>query len=575
MASTIAMFTGLSGLNANARSLDVTGNNIANVNTTAFKSTRLAFASQFSRNLGLGSAPNGDTGGSNPRQVGLGVTIAGTQRNFGIGSLSATGSQTDMAIGGDGFFIVDRGGSDRLFTRSGAFTSNSERQLITATGERVLGWGIDDNFQVDRSALVPIAIPLGELRIAEATENVRMGGTLNNAESSVVATSGTRIALGAMTDTSGPIATTSLVTNLRNLAGNPIAAVGDTLSLDTPKKGGLDLPTRTLEITATTTLQEVMDFFAASLGIQATGANPDGFTPGVTLDALTGIVTIVGNTGIDNGLGLTPQEIQVRTPAGTTASDRFSLTRVAEANGESAFKEFSAFDTLGNEVKVNITLTLVSRGATGSTWRYETNSPGDTDGDPRIASGTISFDTAGRVIGDGKINVSVNRAAVGAGEPLLFSLDLSRTIAAANPAVTGGNTTTPRSTLSTLSRDGSPLGTLTNFAVGADGTIVGSFDNGLTRTIGQVAIAAFANPAGLIDAGQNLFQVGANSGNPNTVVPGEGGTGGIVAGSLELSNVDLSNEFINLILASTGYSASSRVISTSDQLLQQLLTIGR
>src|SRR5207248_6536886 len=109
MASTTALYSGLSGLTANARNLDVIGNNIANANTTAFKSSRMLFATQFSRNLSEGTAPSTFTGGSNPSQIGLGVAIAGTQRDFTTGSLSTTGDQRDLAIDGNGFCIVKRG----------------------------------------------------------------------------------------------------------------------------------------------------------------------------------------------------------------------------------------------------------------------------------------------------------------------------------------------------------------------------------------------------------------------------------------------------------------------------------
>ena len=118
MASTTALFTGLAGLNSNARQLDVIGNNISNVNTTAYKSNRLQFSSAFNRTFSLGTSPNSSTGGSNPGQIGLGVTMAGTQRNFSNGAISPTGLNTDLAIEGNGFFVVERAG-ERLFTRAG------------------------------------------------------------------------------------------------------------------------------------------------------------------------------------------------------------------------------------------------------------------------------------------------------------------------------------------------------------------------------------------------------------------------------------------------------------------------
>ena len=123
--------------------------------------------------------------------------------------------------------------------------------------------------------------------------------------------------------------------------------------------------------------------------------------------------------------------------------------------------------------------------------------------------------------------------------------------------------------------DGFALGTLTTFGIGQDGVITGGFSNGLTRSLGQVVLASFTNPEGLVDRGNNLFSPGANAGPAVDVTPGTFGTGRLTAGALELSNVDLGREFIDMILTSTGYTASSRVIRTADDLLQQLLLIGR
>src|SRR5262245_33220466 len=147
MASTTALFTGLSGLSANSRRLDVIGNNIANINTTAFKSNRMTFAPTFSRNFSLGTAPSNASGGTNPTQVGLGVTIAGTQRAFSNGAISATGVATDVAIEGDGFFIVNANG-EQLYTRAGAFSRNQNNDLVTIDGAHVRGFTVDNNFNI-------------------------------------------------------------------------------------------------------------------------------------------------------------------------------------------------------------------------------------------------------------------------------------------------------------------------------------------------------------------------------------------------------------------------------------------
>lgn len=583
MASTVAMFTGLSGLTANSRNLDTIGNNIANVNTTAFKSSRLIFATQFSRNLSLGGGPSAATGGTNPRQVGLGVTIAGTQRDFTTGSLSATGGPSDLSITGDGFFMVNRGGQT-LYTRAGSFTRNSDGELVNVSGDRVLGWSSDNTFQVDRTQLTPLTIPLGRLRIAEASTTAIMNGTLNNTLNpdpnigSFVATTGSAHTLAAMTDASGPspATATSLVTNLRNGVPAAIAVVGDVIALRSVDKGltgaSRKLPDATLTVTASTTLQDVMNFLARGLGIQNTGETP---TPGVTVTA-GGVVRINGNSGENNNIGLLTSMLRVEPPSGA-ATNPLAVAPVLNgsgqpifADGESQYTQFSVYDSLGNRVNLNLTMTMVARGTTavpGSRWRYDINSPDNVGGDPRITTGTIDFDVNGNLLPGTSPSITLNRGPAGAAVPLTFTLDFSRAKAAANP--TGANPLTMQSA------DGSSLGTLSSFSIGNDGIITGGFDNGLTRTLGQVPLAAFSNPEGLVEVGQSLFTNGANAGTPVTVIPGQSGTGEVLAGSLELSNVDLSAEFVNLILASTGYSGASRVITTTDQLLQQLLTIGR
>ena len=126
-----------------------------------------------------------------------------------------------------------------------------------------------------------------------------------------------------------------------------------------------------------------------------------------------------------------------------------------------------------------------------------------------------------------------------------------------------------------LSQDGFQAGTLQDFSIGADGVIVGAFTNGLTRNLGQVVIATFRNYEGLVAITDNLYTTGANSGSAMIKKPAELGAGTISAAALELSNVDLSREFINLIVSSTGFSASSRVIQTSDRLLNELMMLTR
>src|SRR5262245_28888739 len=206
MASTTALFTGLSGLSSNARRLDVIGNNIANVNTTAFKSNRMTFAPTFSRIFSLGTSPGTTSGGTNPSQVGLGVTVAGTQRNFGNGAITATGVATDVAIEGDGFFIVNAGGQ-QLYTRGGAFQRNQDNDLVTISGGKVMGFGIDNDFNIISNNLIELNIPVGTLTLARATQNVSFNGNLN--------ASGTPATTGSITANS-PFFTDAGLTTLLN-----------------------------------------------------------------------------------------------------------------------------------------------------------------------------------------------------------------------------------------------------------------------------------------------------------------------------------------------------------------------
>ena len=198
MPSTTSLYTGLSALSVNSQRLDSIGNNIANVNTTAFKSSRMLFSSQFARTLGVGTAPGAFTGGTNPSQVGLGVGVGGTQKNFSSGAISVTGRATDVAIEGDGFFIVDLAG-ERLYSRSGAFELNENNELVSINGGRIQGFGVDENFQVQAGELAPLTIPVGTLTLAEATKQVEFNGNLD-ADGEVATTGAVATSAGLYSD---------------------------------------------------------------------------------------------------------------------------------------------------------------------------------------------------------------------------------------------------------------------------------------------------------------------------------------------------------------------------------------
>lgn len=585
MASTLALFSSLSGLKANSRTIDVVGNNIANVNTTAFKSSRVNFANVFPLTVREGSPPAAESGGVNPYQVGLGVKTVSTQRNFNPGTVSPTGDPRDLAIEGEGMFQVARAGQT-WYTRAGNFRPDANQVLVTPTGEKLQGYGVDSNFNIATGQVGDVRIPLGRLSLAESTTRISFKGNLN--ANGDVPTRGARIdltgtttaGLRAIATANPPPATGNVIEGATRLvdvedpalpaSGAALFVDGQTVELRGAEKGNKQIATASLPITATTTVAELLSFMEEAIGIDTTiGNNPDGAVPGASVDAATGVISLIGNTGTSNDLRIELTDLRVVDASGATVRNPFVTTKTASADGESVRTSVVAYDSLGTPVTLDMTMSLVSRGNTGTTWRYSVESADDSDVSPLIATGVLNFDTEGQLATRTPVTISLDRANSGAATPVQIEV----LFADGTDNVT--SLTDETSQLAAAFRDGSPLGTLSGFGIGPDGTIVGSFTNGLTRSLGQVVVATFTNYEGLVDEGNNLFRPGPNSGPAQVTTAGALGSGQIVGGALELSNVDLSDEFIKMILASTGYSASSRVIRTSDELLQQLLVLGR
>src|SRR5205807_5997638 len=177
MALTSALFTGLSGLDVNQTRMNVVGNNIANVNTIAFKASRALFKPQSYVTDAGGAAPSTDFGGTNPSQRGLGASVASIEKDFTSGSIEPTGKNTDLAIEGAGFFIAQ--GAEKHYTRDGSFVLNSANELVTTAGDFVQGYGVDSSFNVVAGKLQNIKIPLGAASTAQATQSMTMTGNLD------------------------------------------------------------------------------------------------------------------------------------------------------------------------------------------------------------------------------------------------------------------------------------------------------------------------------------------------------------------------------------------------------------
>jgi flagellar hook protein FlgE len=564
MALTSTLFTGLSGLNTNQTRMNVVGNNIANVNTVAFKASRALFKPQAYVTDQAGGPPSGESGGTNPSQRGLGATVASIDKDFSGGSISATGKNTDMAIEGEGFFVVQTR-EGQQYTRDGSFSLNANHDLVTSGGAYVQGYGVDDNSNIVASQLRNINVPLGAQIAAKATSTLRMEGNLDASGALATNASGF-MTQPIQTSGGGTIDPTTLLTDIESISapGIPLfstAPGSNTLTLSAKKGTGADsLPEATYVVDGASTVQDLMDFFNGALGIDATVAGPP--TPGASIDATGTQLVITGNVGTANTLSLQSNAL-VDGSGGLPL--RFTADPAMTAVGASVHTSAIAYDTLGQQVTLNINTVLESRSATGgTTWRFFVTSPDNAGGNLVLGNGTLEFDGTGQLIDTTGATISLDRTGTGAEPVLPLTLNFE------------GMSSLKQSTGMRLSRqDGYAAGELVDFAISTDGTITGSYSNGLDKTLGQVVLAKFNNPVGLIDEGGNMYRSGSNSGLPIIGAASTLGMGEIRGQSLELSNVDLSNEFINLIVASTGFTAASRVITTSNQLLTELLNTSR
>ena len=574
MALTSALFTGLSGLDVNQTRLNVVGNNIANVNTVAFKGSRVLFKPQFYITDRGGAGPSDGFGGANPSQRGLGATVAAVEKDFTTGAIEPTGKMTDLAVDGDGFFVVQ--GEEQRFTRDGSFNLNSANQLVTSSGDFVQGYGVDDTGNIITGSLQNITIPLGTTTLAKPTESAMLEGNLNGGGD---AASGASILTTQLLTTVGGGAAPDANTLLSNVAaaaapGTPLVAAGETFTLQ-GKRGGRDLNEATFTTTATTTVGDFLNFVRQGLEVDTSvpdDGNPATPTAGVAVEAdattpTAARLVVTGNLGAENSLSLAGTALVNRGGKSPFVfADGMNAAGVASNPvGESVHTSFIAYDSLGTPISVDLTAVLESKSDAGNTWRFYASSGDNAATDPNLGSGTVTFDGEGRLIDSTGTALTIDRTGTGAVTPLSVQIDFSQMT----------SLTSRESELVMTEQDGSPIGTLNSYSIGADGILTGSYSNGLTQTLGQVAIAMFSNPQGLVDEGGNQYTVGANSGLPVVTEPLTLGAGSIRSGALELSNVDLSEEFINLIISSTGFSASSRVITTSDQLITELLNSSR
>ncbi|MEZ6133631.1 MAG: flagellar hook-basal body complex protein [Pirellulaceae bacterium] len=347
------------------------------------------------------------------------------------------------------------------------------------------------------------------------------------------------------------------------------------------RKGGRNLEAKTLNVTATTTVQDLVSFMEDSMGIQTQtldSTNPipasKNTIPGETGSLLAGAyirngqLRFVANNGEDNALEIDLTSFRITDSAGVVDVPNLAFGSVQEAKGQSAVADFVTYDTLGMPIRTRLTAVLQSRSDSATVYRWYADSA---DNSPRsgseiaVGTGILTFDGNGNFISASNSRVAIDRYNLPSVSPMEFDFDFS--------AVSG--LATDDATLAASRQDGSPPGTLTSYVIGEDGTIKGVFSNGISRDLGQLRLARFINPEGLEQRGQNLFAQGINTGLPIEGRPGENGIGGVVAGALELSNTDIGGDLVDLVLASTQYRSNARVITATQQLFDELLNLRR
>lgn len=460
-----SLYSGVSGLQNHQTRMDVIGNNISNVNTTGFKRGRVNFQDMISQQLAGAAKPTEELGGVNPKDIGLGMTIATVEQVFAQGNLQTTGVSTDVAIQGDGFFIL-KNGDESFYTRNGAFGLDRDGTLVNpANGMRVQGWMARElnGEQVVQTSATPtdLVIPVGSKDPAKATENVLFACNLNkNTPEILEGASASDIAKGTWS-----------------------------------------------------TEQEIYDSFGnkhlLNVSFRRVTGNPNAWEATVNVDA-------------DNA-----DFTQTRVGLGTT--DGVQNTFIVE------------FDNLG-------------------TLRSVTDSSGNvsnTDGEIVL---TTSY-----TVPEAETDENGNPARH------TFNINLG-TIGSMQNTITQAAS---KSTTKVYSQDGYTLGYLSNFKIDSSGTITGVYDNGTNRVIGQIALATFANNRGLKKAGDSTYVETNNSGQAKIGESGVAGKGSLLAGALEMSNVDLSEQMTDMIVTQRGFQSNAKTIQTADTLLETVLSLKR
>ena len=503
-----SLYAGVSGLRNNQVRMDVIGNNIANVNTVAFKASRVTFKEGFAQLLQGASRPPGDQGGINPIQIGLGMQIGSIDQLFSQGNLETTGLNTDLAIQGDSFFVV-RKGNQSFYTRSGNFQIDALGQMVSPTNGFVVQGQMYEN-GILQDGIRDIVLPFGQKVSAKPTTEAALTGNLN---------ASAPIFLGTFTD---PID--------RALPVNAGAWTESQITVFDSQGTKQDIKIQ-LWKTAPNSWDWRIDPIASALtqNFQTDAASPPSDialpTPPAGYEILPANVRVMSSSG---------------TEYATPADFAFSA-------GPPPAVQFTASMPSNSEIKIAYFM-----------------SP--TAAVPGVNGGTFTFDQAG--IMSTNITAALDFAVPGA-NPVRMNLALAGGVNGLTQFASTASTAVLRD------QNGYTAGSLQNFTTDRFGLISGFFTNGTTSPLGRIVMGDFNNPAGLLRIGDNMYQESANSGGAVLGFALEGSQSQLTSGALEMSNVDLAQEFTNMIVAQRGFQANGKVVSTSDEMLQELMQVKR
>ena len=599
-----ALFTAVSGLDSNQTYLGVIGNNIANSNTIGFKSSSPIFENLVSQTLS----------GTSNSQEGLGTDVYSIQQQFTQGAMENTSNPLNMAVDGNGFFIVQAPNGSTYYTRNGTFSENAKGQIVDSTGQNVvMGYAL--NSAGIATAGTPSAITLNTGAIAPlATTAATLTANLNsNISPQTTPTTTAGDFMGGYVTGNYSAGATTL--NVSNMTFNGTAGFAPTSLLIGNGDGTTNLYSVTSYTTSAGTTYKLDSTGDSTNGeYTTTGTNTGIIIPSpstissVTLSsALTS--NILENTaisqqtlGVASTTGILPgSDIQIGATSNTSGAYQFlnTVASVSSANGtvnlsnampvgdtNNAFVSggsiisgpandyysttINVYDSLGNSLPM--TVTFAPQSSTAGNWNAYYSINGTAAQRPSLTSSTdaspdITFNSSGQITSTSSLTLTDVPAYVtgattlpdGAAQPLNIALNLANlTQYAATSATTA------------FTQNGYTTGTLTSFTVDQNGRISGQFSNGQTEYLYQVALANFISPTGLTSEGNSLYAQTFASGQPAVGVANSGNFGYITDSALEQSNVDISSEFTNMIVAQNAYVANSKVLTTENSVLTAL-----